>query len=86
MNTVTLSPEAYKTAERTAKKYNLSVDDWVSRIVLNIFVKVPNLEKVTDAKKGEGSMYGWDELCGMFASDKSDKQLLDEYLDEKYGV
>ena len=86
MNTVTLSPEAYKNAERTAKKYHLSVDDWVNQVVLNVFVKVPNIkEKKEDKKVGE-DMYSWDELCGVFASDKSDKELRDEYLEEKYRV
>ena len=32
------------------------------------------------------SMYSWDEMAGMFASDKSDQELLDEYLDDKYGI
>lgn len=93
MNTVTLSPEVYKNAERTAKKYHLSVDDWVNQVVLNVFVKVPNLEETKEEKKetkeekrtGQ-SMYSWDELCGVFASDKSDKELRDEYLEEKYKV
>lgn len=86
MNTVTLSPEAYKNAERTAKKYHLSVDDWVNQMVLNIFVKFPQLDEMKDEKKKEPSMYSWDELCGVFSSDKSDKELRDEYLEEKYGV
>jgi len=84
--TITLSPEAYKNAERTAKKHHLSVDDWVNQVILNVFVKVPSLKKAKEEKKTEQNMYSWDELCGVFASDKSDKELRDEYLEEKYNV
>jgi hypothetical protein len=31
-------------------------------------------------------MFSWEELTGIFASDKSDKELRDEYLEEKYGI
>jgi len=86
MNTVTLSPEAYKNAERTAKRYHLSVDDWVNQVVLNVFVNIPNSKETKEEKGAEQGMYSWDELCGVFASDKSDKELLDEYLEEKYRV
>jgi len=86
MNTITLSSEAYRNAERTARKYHLSVDDWVNQVVLSIFVNIPDLEEQKEGKKTEQNMYSWDELCGVFASDKSDKELRDEYLEEKYRV
>ena len=38
------------------------------------------------ALAAESKMFSWEEMGGMFASDKSDKELRDEYLEEKYGI
>ena len=43
-------------------------------------------EEIKAEKETGLNMYSWDELCGVFASDKSDKDLRDEYLEEKYRV
>ena len=47
----------------------------------------PENLKSEEIKKGNSSkMFSWDELAGIFASAKSDKELRDEYLEEKYGI
>lgn len=50
--------------------------------MLNINLYIMN----TITLEAKVSMYSWDEMAGMFASDKSDQELLDEYLDDKYGI
>lgn len=55
-------------------------------IMATITLRPENL-KSEEIKKGNSSkMFSWDELAGIFASDKSDKELRDEYLEEKYGI
>ena len=45
------------------------------------------LAEVSGERKGkQQSMYSWDELCGMFSSKQSERELVDDYLFEKYGV
>lgn len=85
MNTVTLSPEVYHKAATFAQQDQLNVDDWVNKMLLKIVVDYP--KKETSAKEPAAKeMLGWGDLAGMFSSDKSDRELLDEYLGEKYGV
>ena len=55
-------------------------------IMATITLRPENL-KSEETKKGNSSkMFSWEELTGIFASDKSDKELRDEYLEEKYGI
>lgn len=82
MNTVTLRQDAYAGALRIAKKQNISVDDYVNNLVLSFLAAQPNEAK----DEAERDYYTLDELCGMFRSGKTDRELMDEYLDEKYGV
>lgn len=47
----------------------------------------PENQKSEETQKVNSSkMFSWDELADIFASDKSDKELRDEYLEEKYGL
>ena len=47
----------------------------------------PENQKSEETQKANSSkMFSWDELAGIFASDKSDKKLRNEYLEEKYGI
>lgn len=85
MNTVTLSPEVYHKAATFAQQDQLNVDDWVNKVLLNIVVDYPKKEEPT-TESAAMEMFGWGDLAGMFSSDKSDRELLDEYLSEKYGV
>lgn len=87
MNTITLTPEAYHYAFLSAQKVKTSVEDWVNKVLLSFVTSaVPTTPTKEDEKKAKVSMYSWDEMAGMFASDKSDQELLDEYLDDKYGI
>lgn len=45
---------------------------------------MPQPKKATT--EPERDYYTLDELCGMFQTGKTDRELIDEYLDEKYGV
>lgn len=82
MNTVTLRQEAYAGAQRYARQHNISVDDFVNNLVLSIVM--PSTEHAVAAK--ERDYYTLDELRGMFQTGKTDRELRDEYLAEKYGV
>lgn len=44
------------------------------------------LAGVSDEKAKQQEMYSWDELCGIFSPTQSERDLLDDYLFEKYGV
>ena len=47
----------------------------------------PEKPKSEESQKVNFSkMFSWEELTGIFASDKSDQELRDEYLEEKYGI
>ena len=86
MNTVTLSSEAYQKAVLSAKQQQLSVDELVNRAVLNIIVPSPTQSCSSNINFEDTVPYDWDDLCGIFASDKSDKEVVDQYLQEKYGL
>ena len=81
MATITLRPEVYDKAAIFARKDKLNIEDWV---LLKIIVEAPKAEETQ--KLNSSKMFSWDELAGIFASDKSDKELRDEYLEEKYGI
>ena len=83
MANISLRPEVYNRAALFAKQDRVNVDEWVNRVLLKIVVENPKKE---EKELAEQKMFSWDELGGIFASDKSDKELLDEYLEEKYGV
>ena len=84
MATITLRPEVYDKAAIFARKDKLNIEDWVNKVLLKIIVEAPKSE---ETQKGNSSkMFSWEELTGIFASDKSDKELHDEYLEEKYGI
>lgn len=86
MNTITLTPEAYQFALISANKVKTSVEDWVNKVLLNIIASNPTATKENREQTAKPEMYSWREMEGMFATDKSDKELLDEYLSEKYGL
>lgn len=84
MNTVTLQADAYRGAQLYAKRQNKSVDEVVNNLVNAYFV---DNTKPAPKKTAGQNMYSWNELLGMFKpTGKSDKELIDEYLEEKYGV
>lgn len=85
MATIVLRPEVYDKAAAYARKERLNVDDWVNKILLKMVVKSPAPEERKPHSGGQ-NMFRWDELSGIFASDKSDKELRDEYLEEKYHI
>lgn len=84
MATITLRPEVYDKAGIFARKDKLNIEDWVNKVLLKIIVEAPKAEE--NQKLNSSKMFSWDELAGIFASDKSDKELRDEYLEEKYGI
>lgn len=84
MATITLRPEVYNKAAIFARKDKLNIEDWVNKVLLKIIVEAPKAEE--NQKLNSSKMFSWDELAGIFASDKSDKELRDEYLEEKYGI
>lgn len=84
MATITLRPEVYDKAAIFARKDKLNIEDWVNKVLLKIIVEAPKAEE--NQKSNSSKMFSWDELAGIFASDKSDKELRDEYLEEKYGI
>ena len=84
MATITLRPEVYDKAAIFARKDKLDLEDWVNKVLLKIIVEAPKAEE--NQKLNSSKMFSWDELAGIFASDKSDKELRDEYLEEKYGI
>lgn len=84
MATITLRPEVYDKAAIFARKDKLNIEDWVNKVLLKIIVEAPKSEETQ--KLNSSKMFSWDELAGIFASDKSDKELRDEYLEEKYGI
>lgn len=51
-----------------------------------ITLRPENLKSEETQKLNSSKMFSWEELTGIFASDKSDKELRDEYLEEKYGI
>ena len=81
MATITLRPDVYDKAAIFARKDN---EDWVNKILQKIVVDIS--EKEDMKAPAESKMFSWEEMGGMFASDKSDKELRDEYLEEKYGI
>ena len=82
--TITLRPDVYDKAAIFARKDKLNIEDWVNKILQKI---VDDISEKEDIKApAESKMFSWEELGGMFASDKSDKELRDEYLEEKYGI
>ena len=83
MANVSLRPEVYNRAAQFAKRDRVNVDEWVNRILLKIVVEN---SKEEERQLAGQKMFSWDELGGIFASDKTDKELLDEYMEEKYGV
>lgn len=83
MATITLRPEVYDKAAIFARKDKLDLEDWVNKVLLKIIVETPKPEEIK--KLNSSKMFSWDELGGIFASDKSDDELRDEYLEEKYG-
>lgn len=84
MATITLRPDVYDKAAILARKDKLNIEDWVNKILQKIVVDIS--EKEDMKAPAESKMFSWDEMGGMFASDKSDKELRDEYLEEKYGI
>lgn len=84
MATITLRPEVYDKASIFAKKDKLNVDEWVNNVLQKIVMEAPK-EKAKE-KSAELKMFSWKELAGIFSSDKSDRELQDEYLKEKYGI
>lgn len=81
MATITLRPEVYDKAAIFARKDKLDLEDWVNKVLLKIIVETPKPEEIK--KLNSSKMFSWDELGGIFASDKSDDELRDEYLEEK---
>ena len=71
MATITLRPDVYDKAAILARKDKLNIEDWVNKILQKIVVDISEKE---DMKAPAES------------SDKSDKELRDEYLEEKYGI
>ena len=51
-----------------------------------ITLRQENLKSEETQKLNSSKMFSWDELAGIFTSDKSYKELRDEYLEEKYGI
>lgn len=84
MVTITLRPDVYDKAAIFARRDKLNIEDWVNRILQKIVVDISEKEEMKAS--AESKMFSWEELGGMFASDKSDKELRDEYLEEKYGI
>mgnify|MGYP003491024764 FL=1 len=84
MATITLRPDVYDKAAIFARKDKLNIEDWVNKILQKIVVDIS--EKEDMKAPAESKMFSWDEMGGMFASDKSDKELRDDYLEEKYGI
>ncbi len=80
MNTITIDPSLYRGVELYARSHDLSVRDIVEKYLKQM------LAKVTKKNAAKQNMYSWDELCGIFESDKVDQELVDDYLLEKYGV
>lgn len=83
MATITLRPEIYNKAVLFAKKDRVDVDEWVNKVLLKMVLESSAEDEL---KTAEQKMFSWDELGGIFASDKNDKELLDEYLEDKYGL
>lgn len=82
MNTVVLSPSAYQSATHFARKHRMSVDKFVEEAVLNVIVHYKDSQQERD-------YLTLSELRGIIAPDttgKSDKELVADYLAEKYGV
>ena len=84
MATITLRPDVYDKAAIFARKDKLNIGEWVKKILQKSFADI--YEKEDMKAPAESKMFSWDEMGGMFASDKSDKELRDEYLEEKYGI
>lgn len=84
MATITLRPEVYDKASIFARKDKLNVDEWVNNVLQKIVMEAP--KEKAEEKYAELKMFSWKELGGIFSSDKSDRELRDEYLKEKYGI
>lgn len=82
MNTVTLSPSTYAAAALYAKKMNVSVDQFVEQTIINATDSVSEPEQKRD-------YFTLSELKGIVSPDpsgKSDKQIIEECIAEKYGL
>lgn len=75
----------YDKAALFARKNKLNVDDWVNNVLQKIVMKPSKAEEAVKEPAGR-EMFSWNELEGIFASDKSDSELRDEYLEDKYGI
>ena len=53
---------------------------------MNTITLTPETTKENGEQTAKTEMHSWRDLKGIFKTDKSDKELLDEYLSEKYGV
>lgn len=85
MNTVTLPYETYRGAELYAEKQNLSVDDFVNKVVLNVIFKQTD-EKAQRKPHTPSSLLSLCNILKDAAKETTDEELRDEYLNEKYGV
>lgn len=82
MNTVVLSADIYQSAANVARKRRMSVDKFVEEAVQSIIVHYSE-------PKSERDYLTLSELRGIMQPDtmgKSDKELVADYLAEKYGV
>ena len=85
MATITLRPEVYDEAAAFAHRDKLDVDEWVNEALQRVFMRHATTEEKVE-QPTELKMFSWEEMEGMFASDKSDNELRDDYLEEKYGI
>ena len=84
MHTISISNKVYLGAEHYAQQNNISlnslVEDYLKRLIL-----IGSMQEETKATPKE-ELYSIQELTGMFASTKSEEELREEYIAEKYGV
>ena len=87
MNIVSSSPESYRSVETYAKSRNLSIDDAANSIILGYISVVNHVNEPKDRQTQ--NMKSFLSLKGILKKsnvDMSDKELIDEYLKDKYGV
>ena len=87
MNVVSLSPETYRSVETYAKSRNLSVDDAANSIILGYISVVNPVSELKD--QNTKNVKGFLSLKGILKNsdtNMSDKDLIDEYLKDKFGV
>lgn len=82
MNTVTLKADAYKGVQRYAQQMNKSVDEVVNNIILTYIVP----QSMPQPAEEKRDYYTLEELRGMFRSGKSDEELRNDYLADKYNL